>query len=226
VILRSLTGRVVVGAVLVVTAVLVGGGLAIVTLTEQRDKRDADADLQRFAGDLTPGLAGVFGVTPPSQATPQSPLLLPPPRSAALVVLDRDGKPIFVRPSPRPPPGARPSGSPPPGVARALVDAFDQRGQSSTPAGQIVFVRALAMASGRRLILGAVPPTVPADVASRRRADGTRRGEAVAAVCGAYADRRDGRGGSPRAVDLCAGGASADDRDLDGRRRLVGGWAP
>jgi len=46
---------------LVVSVVLVGGGLTIVTLTEQRDKRDADADLRRFAGNLTPGIAGVLG---------------------------------------------------------------------------------------------------------------------------------------------------------------------
>jgi two-component system sensor histidine kinase PrrB len=160
VILRSLTGRVVGGALLVVTAVVVGGGLTIVTLTEQRDNRDADADLQRFAGNLTPGIAGVLGVHPPRPPPPQSPLALPPTRSGPLVVLNRNGKPIPVQPGPSPPPvGA--SSSPAPGVAQALVDAFNQRGQSSSPAGQIVFVRALALSSGRRLILGAVPHGFP-----------------------------------------------------------------
>ena len=53
-ILRSLTARLVVGALLVVSAVLVGGGLTIVIVTEQRDKRDADSDLRRFAGDRVP----------------------------------------------------------------------------------------------------------------------------------------------------------------------------
>ena len=154
-ILRSLTARVVVGAMLVVSVVLVGGGLTIVTLTEQRDKRDADADLRRFAGNLTPGIAGALGVNPP----PQSPLLGPPPGSSPLLLLDRNGRPVPVTPGQLPPPSS--SSSPPPGVVRALVDAFNERGQSSTPAGQIVFVRAAAMPSGRRLILGAVPSGFP-----------------------------------------------------------------
>ena len=87
-ILRSLTARVVAGALLVVTAVLVGGGLTIVALTEQRDKRDADADLRRFAGDMTPGIAGTLGVTPPPPGTPVPPGS-PPPASGELQLLDR-----------------------------------------------------------------------------------------------------------------------------------------
>ena len=85
---RSLTARVVVGALLVVTAVLVGGGLTIVALTEQRDKRDADADLRRFAGDITPGVAGVLGVVPSPPPTPGCPGS-PPPGSAELQLRDR-----------------------------------------------------------------------------------------------------------------------------------------
>ena len=155
-ILRSLTARVVVGAVLVVSVVLVGGGLTIVTLTEQRDKRDADADLRRFAGNLTPGIAGVLGVTPP----PPGSFPGPSPGSSPLLLLDRNGKPIPATPGQLPPPSS--SDSPPPGVVQALVDSFNQRGESSTPAGQIVFVRAAAPQSGRRLILGAVPAGFPA----------------------------------------------------------------
>jgi signal transduction histidine kinase len=158
VILRSLTARVVVGALLVVTAVLVGGGLTIVTLTEQRDKRDADADLRRFAGDMTPSLAGVLGVhpgPPPSSILPGS----PPPTAGELRLLDRAGRPIPIPPGP--PPKAGPSNGPPPGVAQALIDAFNQRGESSAPGGQIVFVRALATASDRQLILGKAPPNFP-----------------------------------------------------------------
>jgi two-component system, OmpR family, sensor histidine kinase PrrB len=158
VILRSLTARVVVGALLVVTAVLVGGGLTIVALTEQRDKRDADADLRRFAGDMTPGIAGVLGVGPPPPATPVLPGS-PPPASGELQVRDRTGRPIPIPPGP--PPQAATSNAPAPGVAQALIDAFNQRGQSSAPAGQIVFVRALATASGRRLILGTLPRDLP-----------------------------------------------------------------
>ena len=155
-ILRSLTARLVVGALLVVSAVLVGGGLTIVIVTEQRDKRDADSDLRRFAGDLTPSLAGALGFSPPP---PVGSRVRPPPVLGQVVVLNRDGKPL--PPPPRPPPrlaGRRP---PQPGVVQALVSAFDQRGQSSSPAGQIVFVRALAVQSGRRLILGAVPRGFP-----------------------------------------------------------------
>jgi two-component system, OmpR family, sensor histidine kinase PrrB len=158
VILRSLTARVVVGALLVVTAVLVGGGLAIVALTEQRDKRDADADLRRFAGYMTPGVAGILGVGPPPP--PRS--VLPgsrPPASGELQLLDRSGRPIQIPPGP--PPQAGTSNAPAPGVAQALIDAFNERGQSSAPAGQIVFVRALATRSHRRLILGHVPRDFP-----------------------------------------------------------------
>lgn len=154
-ILRSLTARVVVGAMLVVSVVLVGGGLTIVTLTERRDKRDADADLRRFAGNLTPGIAGVLGVNPPPPGSPAS----PPPGSSPLVLLDRNGKPVPAAAGALPRPSS--SNSPPPGVVQALVDSFNERGQSSTPAGQIVFVRAAAPQSGR-LILGAVPAGFPA----------------------------------------------------------------
>lgn len=157
-ILRSLTARVVVGALLVVTAVLVGGGFTIVALTEQRDRRDADADLRRFAGDMTPGVAGVLGVGPPPPATSVLPGS-PPPASGELQLLDRTGRPIAIPPGP--PPQAVTSNTPAPGVAQALIDAFNQRGQSSAPAGQIVFVRAIATASDRRLILGTLPPDFP-----------------------------------------------------------------
>jgi signal transduction histidine kinase len=158
VILRSLTARVVVGALLVVTVVLVGGGLTIVALTEQRDKRDADSDLRRFAGYMTPGVAGALGVGP---KPPPSSVLLGsrPPASGELQLLDRSGQPIPIPPGPPPPAGT--ANGPPPGVAQALIDAFNERGQSSAPAGQIVFVRALATASGRHLILGNVPPKFP-----------------------------------------------------------------
>jgi signal transduction histidine kinase len=156
VIFHSLTARVVVGALLVVSAVLVGGGLTIVTVTEQRDKRDADAELRRFAGNVTPSVAGALGV---ARRPPPSPLASPPPGLGQVVLLDRNGKPIGAPPGPPPPLGA-PRG-PPPGVVQALVDAFNQRGQSSSPAGQIVFVRALAERSGHRLILGALPHGFP-----------------------------------------------------------------
>ncbi|MGO9900907.1 MAG: sensor histidine kinase [Solirubrobacteraceae bacterium] len=151
-ILRSLTTRVVVGALLVVSAVLVGGGLTIVTVTEQRDKRDADAELRSFIGSLTPSVAGALGVTPrPPPSVPSG--------SGPAVLLNRDGEPIpvLIGPPQRP----RSPNGPNPGVVQALVDAFNERGQSAGPAGQIVFVRALAVASGRRLVLGTVPDRFP-----------------------------------------------------------------
>ena len=110
-ILRSLTARIVVGAMLVVSVVLVGGGLTIVTLTEQRDKRDADADLRRFAGNLTPGIAGVLGVNPPPPNSGPGPVSARGP----LVLLDRSGRRIAITPGPAPPPVA--SSAPAPGVA-------------------------------------------------------------------------------------------------------------
>jgi hypothetical protein len=146
----------VVGALLVVSAVLVGSGLTIVSLTEQRDKRDADADLRRFVGNLMPSVAGALGLAPP-------PPLGPPPLSGPglgeLHLLDRNDNAL------RPPTGARPPlgavSNPNPAVVQALVDAFNQRGHSSSPAGQIVFVRALATMSGAHLTLGAVPRGFP-----------------------------------------------------------------
>jgi two-component system, OmpR family, sensor histidine kinase PrrB len=150
--LRSLTARVVVGAVLVVSAVLVGGGLTIVTLTEQRDKRDADAELRRFAGNLAPSVSGALGVFPRPPLGPPGPGGAPP---GQVQLLDRSGKPVLPAPGPPPQPGI--SGNPNPRVVQALIDAFNQRGQSAGPAGQIAFVRALDSRSGRRLILGAVP---------------------------------------------------------------------
>ncbi len=154
-ILRSLTARVVAGALIVVTAVLVGGGLTIVTLTEQRDKRDADSDLRRFVDDLMPSVAGALGVAP-------RPPLGPPPPAAGLgglQLLDRAGNPL------RPPAAALPPAAPPsipnPGVVQALLAAFGQRGQSSSPAGEIVFIRATDPVSGDRLTLGAVPRGFP-----------------------------------------------------------------
>jgi signal transduction histidine kinase len=158
VILRSLTARVAIGALLVVTAALVGGGLTIVTLTEQRDHRDADADLRRFAGNMTPGVAGVLGVGPMPPPS-LSRFAARPPALDELRLVDRTGKPIPIPPGP--PPQAGTTNAAAPGVAQALIDAFNQRGQSSAPAGQIVFVRALATASDRQLILGTVPRDFP-----------------------------------------------------------------
>lgn len=158
-ILRSLTARVVVSALVVVTAVLAGGGLAIVSLTEQRDKRDADADLRRFAADLMPAVAGALGVAPP----PPPPLRTAPAGLLSgfgeLQLLGANGKPLH--PPTRPPPTSPAKGNPNPGVVQALLAAFNQRGQSSSPAGEIAFVRATDPQSGARLILGTVPTGFP-----------------------------------------------------------------
>ena len=141
-IFRSLTARVVVGALLVVSAVLVGGGLTIVTVTEQRDKRDADAELRRFAGNLTPSVAGALGVAPrPPPSPPPEPAPGSRPGACCWIA---NGKPIHAAARSAAADSAAPN-SPQPGVVQALVDAFSQRGESSGPAGQIVFVRALAV---------------------------------------------------------------------------------
>jgi signal transduction histidine kinase len=157
VILRSLTARVVVGAMLVVTAVLVGGGLTIVELTQQRDRHDADADMRRFAGNLSPAIAGTLGV-PPSRW--MGALGAPLGQGGPLLLLDANGRPIQPPATPPPSPPAA-AGAPAPGVAGALIDTFNGRGQSSAPAGHIVFVRALDPVSGRHLVLGKVPAGFP-----------------------------------------------------------------
>jgi len=105
VIQRSLTARVVVGALLVVTAVLLGCGLTIVTLTEQRDRRDADADLRRFAGNLAPSISGTLGVAP---APPPAGTPLPTAPPDHLELFDRGGRPI---PALLGPPAAGPAGA-------------------------------------------------------------------------------------------------------------------
>lgn len=152
-ILRSLSSRLVVGVLLVVAVVLAGGGLIIVKVTEHRDQRDADADLTRFAKGLAPTIVGTLGVPAvgPVNRPPGPPLLF----------LAPGARPRVVVPQP-PAAGLRRGVAPNPGPARALVDAFNQRGENNGPAGQIQFVRAIAPASGDELILGDVPPGFPA----------------------------------------------------------------
>ncbi len=133
---RSLTARVVVGALLVVSVVLIGGGLTIVTLTKRRDERDAQAELARFAAAIIPPVAQSLGVPPPH----------PPPRRA--------GAPPPAGLPPPPPVG------PPAGNPQQLLDTFNQGGGAG-PAGPIEFVRALADTSGHHLTLGKIPHGFP-----------------------------------------------------------------
>ena len=97
-ILRSLTARVVVGAMLV-------------ELTEQRDRHDADADLRRFAGNLSPAIAGTLGVPPGRR--PGAPGA-PAGQGGPLQLLDANGRPIQ-------PPAAPPLPPPSAGVAPSAV---------------------------------------------------------------------------------------------------------
>src|SRR6266508_279622 len=134
----SLSVRVTAGVQIVVAAVLIGGGFLIVSVTEQRDRRDAGGELQRIAGNLTPWVAGTLGIGPP----PNSPGAAVP-----LQLLDAHGQPIALPPTPiRPPPHVD--------VLQPHRDAFAASGDTASPVGQIGFVRALNTQNGERLILG------------------------------------------------------------------------
>jgi two-component system sensor histidine kinase PrrB len=146
VIRSSLSIRVTAGVLVIVAAVLIGGGFLIVNVTEQRDGRDAAGELQRIAGNLTPWVAGTLGILPPANT---------PGAAVPLQLLDRYGQPIAPPATPnRPPPHID--------VLRPLRDAFAASGDTASPVGQIAFVRAVNPQTGERLILGTVPSGFPA----------------------------------------------------------------
>jgi two-component system, OmpR family, sensor histidine kinase PrrB len=145
----SLRARVAIGALVVVAAVLIGGGFAIVRLTEQRDRRDADGELRRVAGNLMPELAGSFGIVPPGAWTHAN---------VPVQFLDGQGHSLLNE---QPPPGAGPPPLPGPAVIQPLRDSFAASGDMASPVGQIGFARAVAP-DGRRLVVGVVPPGFPA----------------------------------------------------------------
>jgi two-component system, OmpR family, sensor histidine kinase PrrB len=159
----SLSIRVTAGVLVIVAAVLIGGGFLIVNVTERRDGRDAAGELQRIAGNLTPWVAGTLGIRPPA-GTPGA--------AVPLQVLDRSGQPVA-----QPPP---PNGVPPPiiDVRRPLRDAFAASGDTASPVGQIAFVRAVNPQTGERLILGTVPSGFPAM--------STRPGARTTTIAGAH----------------------------------------
>ena len=92
----SLSVRVTAGVLVVVAAVLIGGGFLIVSVTEQRDGRDAAGELQRIAGNLTPWVAGTLGIGRPANA---------PGAAVPLQLLDAHGQPVALPATPNPPPG-------------------------------------------------------------------------------------------------------------------------
>ncbi len=154
-ILSSLSARVAAGALFVVAAVLIGGGLVIVTSTEQRDRRDADGELQRVAGNLMPSITGALGFPPPSHALHEN---------VPLVLQDASGRVLPLRAGRTPPPSAAAIGLGP------LRDGFAQTGDNSSPIRQIGFVRAVDPTTGQRLTVGTVPagfPPVPARPGAR-----------------------------------------------------------
>ena len=151
----SLSVRVTAGVLVVVAAVLIGGGFLIVSVTEQRDGRDAGGELQRIAGNLTPWVAGTLGIGPPSNS---------PGAAVPLQLLDAHGQPIALPPTQNRPLPPSPNGPPPPPnpALEPLRDAFAASGDTASPVGQIGFVRALNTQTGERLILGTVPRGFPA----------------------------------------------------------------
>ena len=153
----SLSVRVTAGVLVVLAAVLVGGGLLIVSVTEQRDGRDAGGELQRIAGNLTPWVAGTLGIGRPANS---------PGAAVPLQLLDAHGLPVALPSTPNPPPAPLPATQtpPPPPLDPALQplrDAFAASGDTASPVGQIAFVRALNTQTGQRLILGTVPRGFP-----------------------------------------------------------------
>jgi signal transduction histidine kinase len=162
----SLSVRITAGVLIVVAAVLIGGGLLIVRVTEQRDARDAGGELQRIAGNLTPLIAGTLGIGRPANS---------PGDAVPAQLLDAHGQPIALDapPNPPPPPPGAPNPPPPPPAGQnppplqdaglePLRDAFAASGDTASPVGQIAFVRALNAQTGERLILGTVPRGFPA----------------------------------------------------------------
>src|SRR6266496_2251091 len=138
----SLSVRVTAGVLVVVAAVLIGGGFLIVSVTEQRDRRDAGGELQRIAGNLTPWVAGTLGIGRPANS---------PGAAVPLQLLDAHGQPVALPATQNPPP-------PPLDAAlQPLRDAFAASGDTASPVGQIAFVRALNTQTGELLILGTVP---------------------------------------------------------------------
>src|SRR6266702_4451341 len=160
----SLSVRVTAGVQIVVAAVLIGGGFLIVSVTEQRDRRDAGGELRRIAGNLTPWVAGTLGIGRPPDS---------PGSAVPLQLLDAHGQPVALPPAPN---GALP---PPPDTSlEPLRDAFAASGDTASPVGQIAFVRAVNPQNGERLILGTVPRGFPAMW--------TRRGVRTTAIAGAH----------------------------------------
>ena len=170
----SLSVRVTAGVLVVVAGVLIGGGFLIVSVTEQRDGRDAAGELQRIAGNLTPWVAGTLGIGRPANA---------PGAAVPLQLLDAHGQPVALPATQHPPPGPLPAtqNPPPPPLNAALQplrDAFAASGDTASPVGQIAFVRALNTQTGQRLILGTVPRGFPAT--------STRPGVRTTTIAGAH----------------------------------------
>src|SRR6266536_3508960 len=160
----SLSVRVTAGVQIVVAAVLIGGGFLIVSVTEQRDRRDAGGELRRIAGNLTPWVAGTLGIGRPPNS---------PGSAVPLQLLDAHGQPVALPPAPN---GALP---PPPDTSlEPLRDAFAASGDTASPVGQIAFVRAVNPQNGERLILGTVPRGFPVMW--------TRPGVRTTAIAGAH----------------------------------------
>jgi len=90
----------------VVAAVLIGGGFLIVNVTEKRDARDAGGELQRIAGNLTPWVAGTLGIGRPANT---------PGDSVPSQLLDSHGQPVAVNTAQNPPPPPGQTPPPPPG---------------------------------------------------------------------------------------------------------------
>lgn len=144
----SLGTRVSVGVALVVALVLIGAGVTIVSLTERHDRQEADADLQRVVGNMTPIIAGAFGISPSAVGRPSS---------VPVRLIAHDGQTLASGRTERPP--ARRGGRAPiEPIAVSFAQAGSDRG---SPVSRLSFLRAVAP-SGERLVVGTVPAGFPA----------------------------------------------------------------
>ncbi|MHB1567618.1 MAG: HAMP domain-containing sensor histidine kinase [Solirubrobacteraceae bacterium] len=153
----SLGARVSVGVALVVGLVLVGAGFVVVSLAERHYRREAIAELRRVAGNMTPIIAGSFGIRPTAVSHPSR---LP------VTLLSPSGQTLASGSSERPPGLHTGKRAPIEPIAVSFAQANHDGGSAVS---QLGFLRAVAP-SGERLVVGTVPrgfPSMPLDAGSQ-----------------------------------------------------------
>ena len=202
----SLSVRVTAGVLAIVAAVLIGGGLLIVNVTEQRDRRDAAGELQRIAGNLTPWVAGSLGIGPRAHPAQQC--------RCRCSTQGSEGRAT-----------GRAAGTAAAAACRRrrralqpLRDAFAATGDTASPVGRIAFLRAVNPQTGRAAHPRHGPEWTARNVDATRDARDDNRGRALAQRRRQRSRRIADRGRST-GTHLRASRKPAHDRHLDHRRR-------